>query len=194
MSDPSGQSDSIVRAFIAVRVPATPAIKAWHERLSEAGRAIRPVASENLHLTLRFLGGTFASLLPNVGQAVTHCVDGIGPFDVRLVGLGAFPSVQRPRVLWVGTRDDAPLYTIVQRLEPRLNELGFGSEDRPWSSHITLARVKARPPSDLREAIQRNDATEFGTLHVRQIDVMLSTRTDAGAMYRVDQSIPLKPK
>jgi len=192
MPPANDQTDRIVRAFIAVRVEPTPALSAFVKTLAELGKAVRPVSTDNLHITLRFLGGTFASTLPNVGKVIQVSVQDIAPFDLRLIGLGAFPDVDRPRVVWVGTQNNAPLSTVVKRMQEPLTDLGFAGDARPWSPHLTLARIKARPPRQLINALRRHGDADFGYVRITTVDLMLSTLSQSGATYHVVRHVPLR--
>ena len=95
-----------VRTFIAVHLHAGAALRAVLASLADMGPAVRPVAADGLHVTLKFLGDTDAALIPAVAGAIRECVAGQGPFELRLTGLGAFPHPGRPSVVWAGIEDD----------------------------------------------------------------------------------------
>ena len=92
----------MIRAFIAARLTATPDLCRLLDRMSGFGRAVRPVAAENLHLTLRFLGQIEPEQTVEIAEAMRAAAEGVATFDVQLVGVGAFPKPQRPSVIWVG--------------------------------------------------------------------------------------------
>lgn len=140
-----------IRAFIAIELPAP-----VRSALVEAGRklerglergAVRWVKPEAMHLTLRFLGDTDVKLLPGLGAAMDGLSAGRAPFEMRLGGLGCFPNARRPRVIWVGLRDDAgqapaPLLALKRDLDAALRPFGFDPEDKPFQAHLTLGRVR----------------------------------------------------
>lgn len=136
------------RLFVAVPVPpeALDACRALIDgvRRGPAGRGARWVRTENLHLTLRFLGATPADRVPAVEAAVRRAAAGIGAFDVRLAGAGAFPPSGRPRALWLGiVGGAAELGAIASALEEPLSELGWPPDGRPFRPHLTVARTDA---------------------------------------------------
>jgi 2'-5' RNA ligase len=112
------------------------------------GRAVtaRWISPENLHMTVRFIGHVADDLAPAlIGQATAPLP--ISPFTIRLNGCGVFPRSGPPRVLWIGlTEGLAPLAEIHQELNRRLAPFGFEAEERPFSAHLTLARIKDLEP------------------------------------------------
>jgi len=111
----------------------------------------RWVRVEGLHLTLRFLGATPDVRVQELAEAVAMAAGEVAPFRVELSGGGAFPSPQRPRVLWLGIGSGtAELGALARRLNAELERLGWVSEDRPLAAHLTLARTDGVPGSDER--------------------------------------------
>ena len=111
----------------------------------------RWVRVEGLHLTLRFLGATPDVRVQELAAAVAMAAGEVAPFRVELSGGGAFPSPQRPRVLWLGIGAGAvELGALARRLNGELERLGWPSEDRPLAAHLTLARTDGVPGSDER--------------------------------------------
>jgi RNA 2',3'-cyclic 3'-phosphodiesterase len=109
----------------------------------------RWVSVENLHLTLRFLGATPDGRVEELSQAVAAAVRGVAPFRVELTGGGAFPTPQRPRVLWIGIgAGEEGLVALAGRLNDELERLGWPRNDRPLQAHLTLARTDGVPGSD----------------------------------------------
>jgi 2'-5' RNA ligase len=112
-------------------------------------RDVRWVRLDGLHLTLRFLGPTEEDGIPAVAAAVDAVAAATAPFDVAIGGAGAFPSVARPRALWLAvTHGAAELDTAARTLDDRLAEVGWPRDDRPYRAHLTLARsdgVRAGP-------------------------------------------------
>jgi 2'-5' RNA ligase len=145
--------EGVHRLFVAVPVPpdALDACRALIDgiRRGPAGRGARWVRTENLHLTLRFLGDTPADRVPAVAEAMRRAAGGTRAFEVRLAGAGAFPSSGRPRALWLGIVVGAPeLGAIASAMEPPLAELGWPPEGRPFRPHLTVARTDAASISD----------------------------------------------
>ncbi len=155
--DPPGTS----RLFMAV--PVADRVRDGVARLMEqlAGAPIdvrapgqpRWVSVAGLHLTLRFLGATPDTRLPELSEAVAAAARGVAPFRIELTGGGAFPSPQRPRVLWIGIGTGEPeLVALAGRLNAELHRLGWPLDDRPLTAHLTLARTDGVPGADEKAA------------------------------------------
>jgi RNA 2',3'-cyclic 3'-phosphodiesterase len=140
-----------------VAVPTPPAVRDAVTDLVEMVRAaadpalrdVRWVRLDGLHLTLRFLGPTEEDGIPAVAAAVDAVAAATAPFDVVIGEAGAFPSVARPRALWLAVTDGvAELGAAARMLDDRLAEVGWTRDDRPYRAHLTLARsdgVRAGP-------------------------------------------------
>ena len=181
------------RTFIAVDVDPNPVLRRALSKLHVMGRAIKAVAPENLHVTLRFLGSTDEGQFAELLDAIRIASADVSPFEFRLIGVGAFPSARRPSVVWVGSDGAERLTRVVEELNPLVDDLGFQSEKRPWSCHLTLARVKARPPGDLAQFLDGHRATDFGTCRVSQIELKSSVLSNSGPRYDTIGSADLKP-
>ncbi len=141
-------AEGLDRLFVGVPVPAE-AMAACAELLApvqaqHGGRGVRWVRTENLHLTLRFLGLLPPSRSDGLGEAVDSAAIGIAPFEVVLAGAGAFPGDRRPRAIWLGIERGADeLGTISRALDVALVLTGMPSDDRPFRPHLTVARTDA---------------------------------------------------
>jgi RNA 2',3'-cyclic 3'-phosphodiesterase len=109
----------------------------------------RWVRVEGLHVTLRFLGATPDVRLQELAQVLASAARGFAPFRVDLTGGGAFPTPERPRVLWIGIGNGATEFaSLARRLDEELVRLGWQSDDRPFQPHLTLARTDGVQGSD----------------------------------------------
>ena len=136
-----------IRAFIAIDLP-----KELHPKLDEvkhqlsadlSSGSVRWVNSDNIHLTLRFLGDVPMDLLPDLYRCLNDCAVGNSSITLRLNSLGCFPNPRNPRVIWLGLDGDLDrLSTLHQRIEDSLVTLGFPKEGRRYHPHLTLGRVK----------------------------------------------------
>lgn len=182
----------MVRAFIAVRIePPAPLVEVLRS-LAGMGGVVKPVPAQNVHITLRFLGDIAEAQAEPIAAAVRTAAEGVGPIDLSLTGLGAFPHIDRPSVVWVGATHDRPLHSVVEQLDPLIDALGFAAERREWNSHVTLARVKAKPPADLLAMLRRMRQRSFGAVRIATIDLMASDLTPTGPVYSVITSVPLQ--
>lgn len=188
-----------MRLFVAVNVDPVlrPAVEAVRRRLLEAwpkGRdLVKWVEPHNLHLTLKFLGEVDGSTAERAAEAL-RAVEASPSFVLQLVGLGAFPRARGARVLWVGVGEGAQELTrLAARVDQVLRELGFPPEDRPFSPHLTLGRL--RTPAyhpELEAALQHNSRVEIGSQRVQSVELMESTLRRAGPVYTVVRSYRLK--
>jgi RNA 2',3'-cyclic 3'-phosphodiesterase len=141
-------ADAPQRLFVAVAVPpeSLEACRRVIESVRETplGRPARWVRTENLHLTVRFLGDTPPDLVPDVGLAVVDAAAAVVPFPLELAGAGAFPDGSHPRTLWLGVdRGNDGLERLAEALERPLDRLGWPPDPRARRPHLTVARTDA---------------------------------------------------
>lgn len=172
-----------IRIFLAVKVPSSRAIERVIDELSQLGNAIKAVAPSNLHITLKFLGDVPPGQLDAIARTMRDAAANEGPFRFSVRGFGAFPSAARPSVLWAGVTDAEPLGRLAERLETSFVTQGFAPEGRPYSPHLTLARVKFRPPDSLPALFERYASTEFQTVDVDRIHLYRSDSGRGGPVY-----------
>ena len=134
------------RVFLAVHLPepqrATLELAIADLRKHGLSR-VRWVRPEGIHLTLKFLGNILSSQVEAVAGAMTIAAKGSSPFRLELGTLGVFPNARRARVLWCGVEGEmATLADLQQRTETGLESLGYPQENRPFSPHLTLGRVR----------------------------------------------------
>lgn len=181
----------MIRAFIAVKLEATQEVRRLLTRLNTMGRGVRPVAADKLHVTLKFLGDTDESLLPQIKTHLAETVSGRSAIDVRLVGVGAFPNAKRPAVIWIGLHDAQPLSEIAAALDARLEPLGFARERRAFQPHLTLTRLRSRPPEAMFELLAEHGTTGYGTARIDSVELMQSELLPGGSRYTELQSVRL---
>ncbi len=180
-----------IRTFIATDLPAESreALRGLQDRLRLGSRApVKWVDPDSIHLTLKFLGGIEAGLVPRILDVIVESVRGVRPFQVELKELGAFPSLNRVRVVWVGLGGEIDKLALVQRrIEAGLVPLGFPAEGRAFSPHFTLARVREQATPDERRRLgELIAATTFeagGRFNVDAIHLMKSQLTREGPIY-----------
>jgi RNA 2',3'-cyclic 3'-phosphodiesterase len=180
-----------LRTFIAVDLPEASrrALLALQDGLKAGSRTnVKWVDPASIHLTLKFLGGTDTGLVPPILTVMAGAVRDVKPFAVELQGLGAFPNLNRVRVVWVGLGGEVEKLGLVQqRIEAGLVPLGFAAEDRPFSPHFTLGRVREQAlPEERRRLGELIATTAFeggGRFSVDAVHLMKSQLTRAGAIY-----------
>jgi 2'-5' RNA ligase len=179
-----------LRTFIAVELD--PGLRdrcvALQEKLARTGTDVKWVEQENIHVSLLFLGEVGDREVPDVCRVVSDCCTQQEGFTLTLEGVGCFPNPRRPRVVWVGVSDGAPeLAKLHEALEPPLLELGcYRREERQYTPHITLGRVKSDHPTDrLAVALARSGNWRGGSMEVREVHVLSSELTPKGPIYTV---------
>lgn len=181
---------SRLRIFIAV--DAGTAIRermvALQEALARTGVDVKWVEPGNLHVTLLFLGEVDERAVPEVCRCVSQCCETLPAFSLTIESTGCFPSIRRPRVLWVGVGQGAQeLCSLHDALEQLLLELGcYRREERKYTPHVTLGRVKSDRRTDtLSAALAKQAGWKGGQIMVREVLVMSSKLTPNGPEYTV---------
>ena len=191
----------LIRTFIAIELEETHhrALRDLQTRLnrelataktagSSTARDMRWVAPDNIHLTLKFLGDVDAAMMPTLKQAIADACAGTAPFTLNISGVGAFPNTRRPNVIWVGVGGDVERATeLAQKIDDACAALGFAREERPFSPHLTLGRVKrdARPSDRqfIGEMIVNAPVSHLGELRAERVSVMKSELRPGGSVY-----------
>lgn len=180
------------RGFVAVDVPSGPRLDALAGELRKATSSLKVVRTDQLHLTLKFLGETEEGLVPEIVTAMREAAAEVRPFDARIRGTGAFPSLQRMNVVWVGVEGAEPLARMAEALDASLEPLGFARERRTWTPHVTLARAKGRRDLDpVRAILQAHSDEDFGTCSVGALHLKKSVLTPGGAQYSIVETLRL---
>jgi RNA 2',3'-cyclic 3'-phosphodiesterase len=171
------------RAFIAIDVDCGPELRKAIGELKDFGKALKPVSPDNVHVTLKFLGEINESAVPKLETIIHKTAMGMKPFNVRLVSVGVFPNLRGPRVVWVGMEGAEPMIKMASVLEEGCEHLGFPKERKPFSPHLTLARVREGFKPDLADFIKDSEGREFGVFPVKGIKMKKSVLTPAGPIY-----------
>jgi RNA 2',3'-cyclic 3'-phosphodiesterase len=158
------------------------------EILARSAAEVKWVEPENLHVTLLFLGEVDEREVPAVCQAVAGAMGSQPPFAMSVEAVGCFPNPRRPRTLWAGIGAGVQeVCEVHDAIEKPLLELGcYRREDRKYSPHITLGRIRKDPSSDqLAAALAKHSGWKAGDTMVREIQVMSSELTPDGPRYTV---------
>jgi len=184
-----------IRSFIAIELPE--AVKLNLSQLEaqlKSGRqtSVKWVAPESIHLTLKFLGNIVVESTKDIAQAMAEAAQGIPPFHLEVKDLGVFPNLQRVQVAWVGVHGEIDkLSQLQQRLDSNLLRLGFAPEGRPFTPHLTIARLRDNASPAERQAFGQLIAStrfEAGAFTVDAISLMKSQLTREGPIYsRISQ-------
>ncbi|MBO2518820.1 MULTISPECIES: RNA 2',3'-cyclic phosphodiesterase [Limnochorda] len=191
---PSPAKERARRLFIAV--PLTAALQEAVVRVRAPlpdGRAIRWVAPENLHITLRFLGSVPERRLADVAGALAEASRLVGPFLLELGSCGYFPPRGTPRVLWVGVAAGGDqLSSLAAAVEEALARRGFPRETRAFRPHVTVARIRegASLPG-VEQWLAAWEGESFGQMPVETVHLMESQLRPQGPLYRTLSQVPL---
>ncbi len=176
-----------IRTFIALPLPKTvlDQIRDVQERLKKERFSVRWVRPESIHLTLKFLGEIAEGELEGVAEAMKAAASQNRPCSLLAKGLGVFPGVKNPRVLWVGVAGDTvPLVKIQSDLESQLESKGYPREKRPFKSHLTIGRVKGRiDPKGLAEALREHADFSTPSFEAGELVLFKSDLKPSGAVY-----------
>lgn len=183
-----------LRTFICIELS-----EKVRERIAELQQQLKPLGSgvswtrpEGIHLTLKFLGDIESARVADIAGAVERAAQGVDPFRITVAGTGGFPNLSRPRVLWVGIESSASALFVVQsQIEIELARLGYPREERRFSPHLTLGRVKS--PEAVREICRELQQRSFApvTFTAGSIIIMRSDLKPDGALYTPLRTIEL---
>jgi 2'-5' RNA ligase len=179
-----------VRLFVAVNLPAEERQAIWEATaaLRRSPLPVRWVAEAALHVTLRFLGEVDEGRVDAITTALAASVRSSRPFAVTLGGVGAFPGLAKPRVVWLGVERHPALELLANDVERALMSLAFEPELRPFAPHVTLGRATRgrRGGAAFRDLAKlAGRVSHQSTTVVESVDLMESTLAPQGARYAV---------
>jgi 2'-5' RNA ligase len=191
---------ALLRAFIASELP-PPLQDSIHTATASLRDAlgdglIRWVPAHNVHLTLKFLGDVSTSSLELIKQMMATEASQFAAFDAQVEGLGCYPNLRRPRVLWVGLQAPAELVSLQRAIEAASARLGYESEERDFSPHLTIGRVRQNVSSSdlhrIRAALESGQIGLLGGTRVEAIHLFKSELRPEGSIYTKLYSAPLQ--
>jgi 2'-5' RNA ligase len=184
------------RIFIAVHLEEAlrTEIVRLEDRLRQAGAPLRWIAAENLHFTVRFLGEIAPAQMAQVRLATRESAAGSPPFRLTLQGVGAFPSLARPQVIWIGVSEGSErLAAISARLDDALARHRFPREGRPFVAHLTITRLKHQGRwGEIVRALAGFKDVAVGAQQVHALAIMESHLHPKGARYTTVEEVPLE--
>ena len=183
---PPELSSGQIRSFVSIDLvdeKILSQVEAIMSSLSSLGGDLKPVERENIHLTLKFLGSVSASRVEEVKSALAQVT--FPPFSLEIKGAGAFPNLKRMNVIWVGVGEGwSQVELIFEQTEKLLHQLGFSRETRPFSPHITVARVKSgRKRDEIAAFLGHLTDESFGTFNVESVRLKQSVLSPSGPKY-----------
>ena len=178
-----------MRLFVAVNLPAEERAAIWRAAapLREAELPVTWVPEGGLHITIKFLGDVSEDSAGQVGAALSDAVRDVRPFEVGIGGFGAFPNMERPRVVWCGVEHHPALELLANDVEQALHPFNFTSDLQPFRPHVTLGRARkdAQARRLRRLAKDMGHLDYAGLIPVHSVDLMESTRGPDGSVYDV---------
>lgn len=175
-----------MRTFIAIDLSGEDKEKLTHLQadLRKSDADVKWVNPENIHLTLKFLGEISEQQVNQVKEALDKITPGFKPFEMSLSGLGAFPKLDYPRVIWIGIeKGKKETEEIAKKIEDELSKLGFPKEERPFTAHLTIGRVRSGKNKEaLKEKVLSAHSSELSQF-VSCITLYQSKLTPNGPIY-----------
>lgn len=191
---------SVIRAFIAIELS-----QEIQQKLDEVTSllrgdldhvSVRWVPAENIHLTLKFLGDVSVTNLEILKKILTAEAARYAPFEISVGDLGAFPSIKRPRVVWVKVQAPNDLIQLQRSIEEGTTRLGYAREERSFSPHLTLGRVSrnadSRQANRVGEVLSVTQVGFLGAMRVPAVHLFRSDLRPSGAVYTRLYSASLK--
>jgi len=178
--------NAFVRAFLSIDIEDHALLSRIFEiqqKLNPQGAKMKIVEPDNIHFTMRFFGDT---PITNINQ-MQDCLKQIKitPFEINIVGVGAFPNRRKPRVIWIGVADNSELVIdLKSRVDELLTEIGYKAEKEKFTPHATIARVRSiKDPNRLLENLEELANEPVGNMTVKSISMKKSTLTPSGPIY-----------
>ncbi|MGE4357788.1 MAG: RNA 2',3'-cyclic phosphodiesterase [Candidatus Omnitrophota bacterium] len=177
-----------IRTFIAIEISESlrEEFSQLQNELRKSEADVKWVEPKNMHLTLKFLGNTEEKKIEEIERTLRIISDQTKPFAVTFQGLGAFPKLDFPRVIWVGIeKGKEELTQLANKIEKNLISIGFASEKKPYSAHLTLGRVRSfKNKEKLNKIIKEKLSFQpKNSLAVNKISFLKSELTPAGPLY-----------
>jgi 2'-5' RNA ligase len=185
----------MIRTFVAVELDSglTQALAGVQEKLKGELHRLRPrvrlqwVRPDSVHLTLKFLGAIEQSQVGIIVQALESVTREHVPFSVDVKGFGVFPDLRSPRVLWMGLSGSIDrLIRLAGSIDAALIPFGFQAERKPYSPHLTMARVKEQSHAigeALAESGVMRECACLGILSIQSVALMQSVPSPSGSIY-----------
>jgi 2'-5' RNA ligase len=188
----------LLRTFIAADIPASlqQAIQHNVESLRRSiGDTVRWVPARNIHLTLKFLGAISPAHMDILTRMLRAEADSCPPFEIAVGGLGSFPSPKRARVLFIGIQAPAELEALQRGIESACARLGYESDPRPFSPHLTIGRVRdhisASEQQRLRNTLEESKINSLGAARMDSVHLYKSELKPGGPVYTKVFTAPL---
>ena len=177
----------MIRSFLAIELP-KPILRKIEEvqgDLKSTHADVRWVNPEKIHLTLKFFGNIEELRIDPIFKSIEEPARNTLSFSLAVRGVGAFPSLKNPRVIWMGLVEGKEVLASFQKqIESQLEKIGFQPEDRPFHPHLTFGRMKSsRGKEDLGGRMEKHKEEEFGDFTVAKVVLFKSELRPTGPIY-----------
>ena len=185
----------MIRSFLAIELP-----KLILKKIEEVQRDLRStradvrwVNPEKIHLTLKFFGNIEESRIDPIFKSIEEPIRNTPPYSIEVKGVGAFPQLRNPRVIWVGLVNGKEILTSFQKqIETQLEKIGFQTENRPFHPHLTLGRMKSsRGREEMVGRMEKHREEEFGDFKVERVILFKSDLKPSGPVYTLLREMKL---
>ena len=176
---------SIIRTFIALPLQSdvVSAMASVQKQLTLSDAEVKWDTPEKFHITLKFLGNTESSFIPEIARQLGNSIGSFPAFELVYVKLGGFPNVDRPRVVWIGTDESQQILRLQSLVEEVCTLFGFTKEDRPFHAHITLGRVKGNRHLERLTASLKSITFEPLLARCTEVHIVRSELRPTGSVY-----------
>jgi len=190
----------LLRAFIAIEFPDSLLANIEKQTARLRGplgdELVRWVPTQNLHLTLKFIGNVAKSQVDFLKQLVSQITEKHSRFDLQIAGSGSFPNAKRPRILWARIQAPAELASLQKSIEDGASRLGYEKESRAFSPHLTLGRIRqnvsAAELQKIRNILESTQIGYIGNAHIDSVYLFQSELHPRGSIYTKLFSAKLK--
>jgi 2'-5' RNA ligase len=187
----------MIRSFLAIKIPGSVCedLGGIQEKLRESNADVKWVKPANIHLTLRFFGDIHPEDIDGIRTVVSNVAIKEKALTLRAEGVGVFPTIRSPRVIWVGLSGEADRLSDIQiRIEGELETIGFKGETRTFSPHLTIGRLKSRANKALIEGLGKLKGYRSEPFEAREVILFRSDLRPNGPIYTPLEVIPLGGK
>jgi len=185
----------VIRAFIAIDIDPQVRENISHAigQLRSQVLGVRWIAPANFHLTLKFLGDIEQAQIETIGAVLKERLRPFPRFTINAKGLGVFPDLRRPRIMWIGLAGNE-LATLAAQVESALLPLGFAPEKRNFTPHLTIGRWRQtdRPSKTLGQELESLKDYQFGASNVDEVILFQSVLKPEGAIYTRAKAVTLR--
>jgi 2'-5' RNA ligase len=182
-----------IRTFIALPLSkeVLSAMAAVQQQLIESDAEVKWEAPGKFHITLKFLGDTDSTLVPEIITQMKKLIGNYPAFDLSYVKVGGFPNVECPRVVWIGTTESQQILRLQSHVEGICSSYGFKKDDRPFRAHITLGRVKGNRHLERLTASLKSITFDPLLARCTEVHFIRSELKPTGSVYTLLHSISL---